>query len=263
MICAAIRGGERLRPSSSYRPDIDGLRAFAVVPVLLFHAFPALVPGGFVGVDVFFVISGFLISRIIFAEISEGRFSVKAFYARRARRIFPALAACLLASACAGLWLLLPNELRVLGGQLVASSAFAANFYFWFHSGYFAPASQTLPLLHLWSLGVEEQFYIAWPLLLIVLRRTRAVLPAIVAILIASFALNLLLSGNRDADFYSPATRAWELMLGAVLAVRAQSIETSSHSDLATLAGLALILASCFLFNDSDLYPTWRAAIPA
>ncbi len=228
MICAAIRGGERLRPSSSYRPDIDGLRAFAVVPVLLFHAFPALVPGGFVGVDVFFVISGFLISRIIFAEISEGRFSVKAFYARRARRIFPALAACLLASACAGLWLLLPNELRVLGGQLVASSAFAANFYFWFHSGYFAPASQTLPLLHLWSLGVEEQFYIAWPLLLIVLRRTRAVLPAIVAILIASFALNLLLSGNRDADFYSPATRAWELMLGAVLAVRAQSIETSS-----------------------------------
>jgi peptidoglycan/LPS O-acetylase OafA/YrhL len=154
----------RIAVTFSYRPDIDGLRAVAVISVLLFHAFPEYVSGGFVGVDVFFVISGFLISNIVFNEIAAGSFSLRRFYARRVRRIFPALAVFLLFSVAAGWWILLPAAFREFGNEVAASALFFANIYFWFQSGYFSPDSQTLPLLHLWSLGVEEQFYIAWPI---------------------------------------------------------------------------------------------------
>ena len=143
----------RLR-GDDYRPDIDGLRALAVLAVVAFHAFPEYVTGGFVGVDVFFVISGFLITGIILDECRSGTFSLRRFYGRRVRRIFPALLLVLAASLLAGLWLLLPADVERLGKQLAASAAFVSNFYFWFQSGYFSPDARTFPLLHLWSLGV-------------------------------------------------------------------------------------------------------------
>src|ERR1700730_13758457 len=175
-----------------YRPDIDGLRAIAVLPVVAFHAFPQIFPGGFVGVDVFFVISGFLISQIIFHELHAKSFSLRGFYARRVRRLFPALMVVLAAILAAGWWALLPVELIRLGQQVVTSVAFVANLYLWFQARYFDPAANTYPLLHLWSLGVEEQFYIFWPLLLWFASKRHLSLLALTAVVCAvSFALNI------------------------------------------------------------------------
>lgn len=157
-----------------YRADIDGLRALAVVGVVAFHAFPELLPGGFAGVDVFFVISGYLISGIIFDEVARGSFSLATFYSRRVRRLFPALIIVLASVAACSWFVLLPASLDMLGQQIVAGSAFLANFYFWLQSGYFSPDAHTLPLLHLWSLGVEEQFYIFWPVAVVLLASARA-----------------------------------------------------------------------------------------
>lgn len=149
-----------------YRPDIDGLRAVAVLSVVIFHAFPDLIPGGFIGVDVFFVISGFLISTIIFKSLSTDNFSFTDFYARRIKRIFPALFVVLLVTYGLGWHSLLADEFRQLGKHIAAGAGFVANLVFWSEAGYFDNASETKPLLHLWSLGIEEQFYIVWPLLL-------------------------------------------------------------------------------------------------
>ncbi len=146
----------------NYRPDIDGLRAVAVLSVVIFHAFPdeAWLPGGFVGVDVFFVISGYLISKILFSEIEQHRFSLASFYGRRIRRIFPALAVCLAAVLAYGFVVLMPSELAQLGKQVFFGASFLSNFALWSESGYFDGAATSKPLLHLWSLGIEEQFYI-------------------------------------------------------------------------------------------------------
>ncbi|RYG05636.1 MAG: acyltransferase, partial [Burkholderiales bacterium] len=149
-----------------YRRDIDGLRAIAVLAVLVFHAFPSALTGGFVGVDVFFVISGFLITKVILGALEKGRFSVLDFYVRRVRRIFPALAVVLLACFAFGWSALLAEDLAHLSKHIVGGATFLANIFFWSESGYFDKASEFKPLLHLWSLGIEEQFYLAWPLLL-------------------------------------------------------------------------------------------------
>ena len=149
-----------------YRSDIDGLRAFAVTSVLIFHAFPSLMPGGFVGVDVFFVISGFLISGIIFKEIEAGNFSFSNFYARRVKRIFPALITMLMTSYAVGWFFLFNDDFRRLGSHIFRASLFLSNFILWREAGYFDNAAETKPLLHLWSLGIEEQFYIVWPVIL-------------------------------------------------------------------------------------------------
>jgi peptidoglycan/LPS O-acetylase OafA/YrhL len=256
----------RLR-GDDYRPDIDGLRALAVLAVVAFHAFPEYVTGGFVGVDVFFVISGFLITGIILDECRSGTFSLRRFYGRRVRRIFPALLLVLAASLLAGLWLLLPAEMERLGKQLVASAAFVSNFYFWFQSGYFSPDARTFPLLHLWSLGVEEQFYIVWPLILIALQGRRDwVIFAIGLIGVSSFCLNVALIDYHEADFYSPATRAWELMLGASLAWSQRqghaALPTKRSANLTTIVGLSLILGSVFILDQQSSYPGWRALAP-
>ena len=145
-----------------YRADIDGLRAVAVLAVVVFHAFPSALPGGYIGVDIFFVISGYLISSIIYRSLEEGRFSFAAFYARRIRRIFPALLCVLLACVVAGWYVLLADEYKQLGKHTLAGTAFASNIVLWREAGYFDNAAETKPLLHLWSLGIEEQFYIAW-----------------------------------------------------------------------------------------------------
>ncbi len=249
-----------------YRPDIDGLRAVSVLAVVAFHAFPRLVPGGFVGVDVFFVISGFLISGIIFDEMHCDAFNLRNFYARRIRRIFPALVLVLAVTAFSGWWVLLPSDFLRLGKQLLSSAAFASNFYFWLQSGYFSPDAHTFPLLHLWSLGVEEQFYIVWPLVIMSLRNGPSWLfRAILTFAICSFLLNVLLVDRHELDFYSPLTRAWELMLGAAVAwsIRHHSAALSvSRIELARVTGLAAVLAAMFFLDGEFGYPGWLALLP-
>ena len=220
----AARAGFRIadRPKAAgqldYRPDIDGLRAIAVLGVIGFHAFPAWFRGGFVGVDVFFVISGYLISTILFAGIEQGSFRFSQFYMRRIRRIFPALIVVLLACVVAGWLVLFSFEYQALGKHVAGSAAFVSNFVLWNEAGYFDKVAATKPLLHIWSLGIEEQFYIVWPLLLyLVWKRKAATLAFLLLLLIFSFTFNML-SSDPTADFYSPLTRFWELMAGAVLA---------------------------------------------
>ena len=211
--------GSPLR-SPQYRPDIDGLRAIAVLSVVGFHAFPLEVRGGFIGVDIFFVISGFLISTIIFDGLEAGRFSFLEFYGRRIKRIFPALALILLVSYAFGWFALFPHEYAQLGKYIVAGAGFVSNIVLWNDSGYFDNFAETKPLLHLWSLGIEEQFYIVWPLLLWLAWRFRIrFLGFTIALAAASFALNIFGIYIDDVStFYSPQTRFWELLTGSLLA---------------------------------------------
>src|SRR3954469_18617862 len=193
-----------------YRPDIDGLRAVAVLAVLVFHAEPRLLPGGFIGGDLFFVISGYLISGIILKELEAGSFSFGSFYARRIRRIFPALGVVLLASLALGWFYLLPGELVLLGKHVAASVGFSQNWLLWREVGYFDPAASTKPLLHLWSLGVEEQFYLVYPFLLAFLSRRPQSdrLAVIVAVGLGSFVLGLLtLRWSAEAAYFLPHAR--------------------------------------------------------
>lgn len=205
---------------AQYRPDIDGMRAIAVVSVVLHHAFPEWIEGGFVGVDVFFVLSGYLISSIILGQLGKGRFSFTDFYARRVKRIFPALALVLATTFVLGWSRLTPTDYQQLGKHLLAGSTFLSNFAFWQEAGYFDAASANKPLLHLWSLAIEEQFYVFWPLAMFAIHRWRwNVLRFIVLVLIGSFAVNLTLVGSdTTAAFYNPLARFWELMVGALLA---------------------------------------------
>src|SRR3954468_7866191 len=178
----------------AYRPDIDGLRAVAVVAVLGFHAFPDAFPGGFTGVDIFFVISGFLISGIILGELQAGNFTFGRFYARRIRRIFPALALVLAATLILGWGALSPYEFAQLGGHVAAGAGFVSNLLLFHESGYFDTNSALKPLLHLWSLGVEEQYYLVWPLLLFFLRKHMGrIFWLILGVAACSFVLNILL----------------------------------------------------------------------
>jgi len=204
-------------PHPAYRPDIDGLRALAVLAVVLFHAFPSLLPGGFIGVDIFFIISGFLIGSIIMGEMEQQRFSFARFYGRRVKRIFPALALVMASCLVAGWFVLFADEFKMLGRHLVAGAGFISNLLLWSEVGYFDTAADTKPLLHLWSLGIEEQFYIFWPILLMLAQRwrQRAWLWALVLGGL-SFLLNVaLVQRYPSATFYSPASRVWELLMAA------------------------------------------------
>jgi peptidoglycan/LPS O-acetylase OafA/YrhL len=203
-----------------YRSDIDGLRAIAVLSVVGFHAFPSHIKGGFVGVDIFFVISGFLISTIIYGSLERGSFSFVEFYSRRIKRIFPALLLVLFTVLAAGWILLLPDEYKQLGKHVAGGAGFIANFVLWNESGYFDNAAETKPLLHLWSLGIEEQYYIVWPLFLWVIWKTRLnLLFLTIVATLASFAFNVSqISSDPVGTFYSPLTRFWELFVGSVLA---------------------------------------------
>src|SRR6266487_6237230 len=199
--------------STKYRPDIDGLRAIAVMLVVIFHAFPEAMPGGFIGVDIFFVISGFLITGIIVRELDQERFNLLTFYNRRIRRIFPALIVVLCVTLVLGWLWMLPAAYAQLSSDVFASAAFFANIALLLQSGYFDLESARKPLLHLWSLGIEEQFYLFWPLLLMLAARFRMSIMAMAAMLgIASFLLNVAWIGsNPIATFYLPLTRAFEL----------------------------------------------------
>lgn len=203
-----------------YRPDIDGLRAIAVLSVVAFHAFPKWVKGGFIGVDVFFVISGYLISTLIFENLEKGTFSFAEFYARRIKRIFPALLLVLIACYTFGWYTLLAAEYSQLGKHIAAGAGFVSNIVLWNEAGYFDNASETKPLLHLWSLGIEEQFYIVWPVLIwAAWKRKFNTLTIIILIALVSFYLNVRGIGRDTvATFFSPHTRFWELLCGSVLA---------------------------------------------
>lgn len=203
-----------------YRPDIDGLRAVAVLSVVAFHAFPAWMKGGFIGVDVFFVISGFLISTIIFENLDKGTFSFAEFYARRIKRIFPALLLVLIASLAFGWLALLADEYKQLGKHIAAGAGFVSNFILLGEAGYFDNSADTKPLLHLWSLGIEEQFYIVWPFVLwLTWKRKFNLLTLTFLVAFASFYLNLKgIKKDAVATFYSPQTRFWELLAGSILA---------------------------------------------
>jgi peptidoglycan/LPS O-acetylase OafA/YrhL len=206
-------------PHDNYRPDIDGLRAIAVGVVVVFHAFPGVLPHGFIGVDVFFVISGFLISTMIFRQVEAGTFSISSFYVRRIRRLFPALVVVLAAVYMAGWRLLLPDELAQLGKHVAGGAGFSANLLLWGETGYFDTAAETKPLLHLWSLGIEEQFYLFWPVLLRLLWRPRFnLLTGAIVVASVSFYFNVThVRLHADAVFYLPGTRLWELLVGAVV----------------------------------------------
>lgn len=203
-----------------YRPDIDGLRAIAILSVVGYHAFPNVVKGGFIGVDIFFVISGYLISTIIFDSLERNSFSFVEFYSRRIKRIFPALLLVLITCFIFGWFMLLPDEYKQLGKHIAGGAGFVSNFLLWHESGYFDAAAETKPLLHLWTLGIEEQFYIVWPLLLWFAQKLRLNLLTIsMVIVVISFALNIgKVSEDAAAAFYSPQTRFWELLGGSVLA---------------------------------------------
>ncbi len=203
-----------------YRPDIAGLRGVAVLAVVAFHAFPSWIIGGFIGVDVFFVISGYLISTIIFESLDKGTFSFFEFYSRRIKRIFPALILVLGACFAFGWFVLLGDELNQLGKHIAAGSGFISNLVLWSEAGYFDSAAETKPLLHLWSLGIEEQFYIVWPLLLwFVWKRKFNVLTITIVVAVASFILNLKgIKQDMVATFYSLQSRFWELLSGSLLA---------------------------------------------
>ena len=250
------------RSASSYRPDIDGLRAIAVLSVVLFHFAHLVLPGGYLGVDIFFVLSGYLITQIIHGEILAGRFTVTGFYERRVRRIVPALLLVLACSSVVAAALLLPADLMGFGRALLATLAFFANMYAWRDTNYFSPLADQKPLLHTWSLGVEEQFYIFFPLLLWLLARRwpRLVLPAIILITLSSFALDVLAqkAGAGTFAFFSLPTRAWELGIGAIVALAphakaSAAAVTSPWRSLGAILGLALIGAGLFL---PELFPS-------
>lgn len=249
-----------------YRADIDGLRGIAVLCVVLFHAGLSWLPGGFVGVDVFFVISGFLISRIINIDVQSRRFSPLRFYRRRIKRLLPAFTLVALSSAAAACLLFLPEHLRNFGQSLAMAGLFAANVLFWLESGYFTLLAETKPLLHSWSLGVEEQFYFLYPVILILgLRASRrwGGIAVTAVILILSFAASAVVTGiDRDAAFYLLPTRAWELMVGSMLALVPLRPRRGWTNDLLVALGLAMIAWSCIRFSGTTPFPGVAAAIP-
>jgi len=249
-----------------YRPDIDGLRAIAVLAVVLYHYDLGGLQGGFVGVDVFFVISGYLITGIIHAEMQRGTFSLAGFYERRARRIFPALFVVLLVTMVAGLFLLLPSDLMRLGQAATATILFVSNGLYMLQSGYFDAASDLNALLHTWSLGVEEQFYVGLPLLLMAVRRYRPawLIPIVAGCALLSFAACVLVQPVvAKAVFFLSPFRAWELLLGSLVALGAipQFRGERLRGIVALLALLALLGAIAFMHAGVDL-PGWKVSIP-
>ena len=251
----------------AYRADIDGLRAVAVLLVVLFHLELFSVTGGYVGVDVFFVISGYLISAILLKDLKNGKLSLWHFYERRVRRILPAMFFIMLVVTIAAVVFLFPQEFKYFGETLAATAAYGSNILFWQESGYFEVESQLVPLLHTWSLGVEEQFYILFPLFLIVLYRyaRRWAFAGVVAAMLVSFAIAVvgLEARKYAAVFYLLPPRAWELMIGAVLAFHFIPVvkNRSVNSFLAAL-GVLMIVAAGFVFREKTPFPGVNALLP-
>ena len=247
-----------------YRREIDGLRSVAVIPVILFHAGFSMFSGGYVGVDVFFVISGYLITSIIAGEIEQGRFSIIGFYERRARRIVPALSLVMLCCVPPALFWMVPDQLRDFSDSLAAVSLFCSNILFWHRSGYFEAITIEKPLLHTWSLAVEEQYYLLFPLLLLAIHRWGRLgkIPVIVGLSLVSLLLSQWASGHvASANFYLAPTRAWELLTGSLCALILKDGAPRRNDLLATL-GFALILYALFAFDENTPIPSLYALAP-
>ena len=260
-----FREFEQPAAAASYRPDIDGMRALSIWAVVSYHAFPDWVPGGFVGVDVFFVLSGFLITGLILDKIASGSFSILSFYQGRIRRLFPALVMVLASTYALGWAILLPADFIHLGENIVAGAGFFANLLQLRETSYFAPAAATNPLLHLWSLGIEEQFYIFWPLLLVPLARlNRNGALVVLGPATVSIAANLyFVSNNPTMAFYSPMTRAWELFAGALLVYRIGPLSSGpKFPNVQAIIGLGLITIGIFALDKSSPYPGWSVLLP-
>jgi len=276
---------------SKYRADIDGLRALAVLAVIGFHAFPCWMKGGFTGVDIFFVISGFLISTIIFENVERNRFSFIEFYSRRIKRIFPALLLVMIVCLAIGWVALFADEYKQLGKHITGGAGFISNFLLWKEVGYFDTKATAKPLLHLWSLGIEEQFYIIWPLCLWLTWKMRLnVLAITITIVAISFALNISRIGDDVmAGFYLPQTRFWELLVGSILAYimlypektfpKLQNLLISGASapfpekirtkvcgnlvrNIFSFVGILLIALGLFVVSKDNYFPGWWALLP-
>lgn len=291
-----LKGGpylaRNLQPPT-YRPDIDGLRALAIISVVTYHAFPTLMPGGFVGVDIFFVISGFLISGILLQSLRTGTFGFAKFYANRVRRLFPALLLVLVACFVFGWFFLLPDEYANLGKHMVGAVSYIENFMLRREIGYFDTRATLKPLMHLWSLGIEEQFYLTYPLFLWMMWRFRRhMFAAVLSVALLSFSLNVL-QIHRDPEgvFFLPQTRCWELAIGCAIACwqlsREKQKQREKQSALSTMRwlplfsqsksmpgsaalvrnicsalGMLLIVIALVGIHQNDSFPGWRALLP-
>ncbi len=269
----SIRGESPIRSSlrndnnhQHHRADIDGLRAIAILPVVLFHAGVAGLGGGFVGVDVFFVISGYLMSSLIASEMTQGEFSLLGFYGRRIRRIFPALFAMMLTCAIVAWFAFMPQELLYFARSMTAAALFISNIQFGKEAGYFDIGAQMKPLLHTWSLAVEEQFYIGFPLIMILLHRLapRRIVPVTLIALAASFAAGIgALNRDPTAAFYLSQYRVWELLIGVVLGLRAiPELRSETNRQVLAATGLVLIGIAVFTFTETMAFPGFAAWLP-
>lgn len=253
-----------IRNDDHYRSEIDGLRCLAVVGVLLCHYKIHLFSGGFAGVDVFFVISGYLITGMILRDIQLGRFSFKSFYVRRARRLLPALYFTLFGSLLVAALVFSPERMQGFSRSLIAAALSASNFLFWSEAGYFDAASNLKPLLHTWSLGVEEQFYLFWPLMLVLMARWRASLLSTLLLLFgASFAANYAWQAHSSAIFFLLPFRVFEFAIGGLVVQAEQSWRFSRPAKEAlSLAGIAMVIASYLVFNEGSRFPSFPALLP-
>jgi peptidoglycan/LPS O-acetylase OafA/YrhL len=261
-------GMHQAQLTHNYRSDIDGLRALAVVSVVIFHAFAWLIPGGYAGVDVFFVISGYLITTNILNGLNESTFTIQGFYQRRVRRIFPALVTMLALVYAFGWLVLLATEYRQFGKHVGSGASFISNIILWQESGYFDTSSAVKPLTHLWSLGIEEQFYIVWPLLLWAIFKLRLhILTSTVVLAVVSFGFGLW-SLNNDVvgAYYSPINRFWELLIGAILAAvmlkRTDGDKANKWQQAGSIVGLILIVFTMFSLDGQSSFPGWNALAP-
>jgi peptidoglycan/LPS O-acetylase OafA/YrhL len=250
-----------------YRPEVDGLRAVAVMCVVFFHVGFAWMPGGFVGVDVFFVISGYLITRMIMTDIGTGSFSYATFYGRRVRRLGPAFLATVFLTLAASAVLFTPQDLARLGKEALSVAVGIANGYYWQHSGYFEAGASVRPLLHTWSLAVEEQYYLFWPALLVLTSKRLG--PRALFVCLALLALASLLSSeyfvvkNRDAVFFLTPFRIWEFFVGGLIFWCPNwSIRNKLGGDVLTAGGLAMIVYSAATYKSTQVFPGFSALLP-
>ena len=255
--------------TSQYRSDIDGLRGIAILSVIFFHAIPSLFPGGYIGVDIFFVISGFLITKSINNDLNSNNFKFTNFYIKRILRLYPALIFVLILCLIFGWFALLADEYKQLGLHVFSASSFTSNLVLWSESGYFDNSSISKPLLHLWSLGVEEQFYLLWPgIIYIMYRGNIGLIKFTILMLFLSFAINIELSKyNLAAAFYFPLSRFWEMLLGSLVftlncAIKIPKNKGKSIKNLISLVGYLLLILGFILITEKTTYPKYSVLLP-